>query len=182
MTRRTTETGRWARAQHALTLTLALTLARARGQADEPTVTRPLSALHARVTAAQAVKLNREQGEGVQKLYLNDNQISDQGIAFIADALKNNQTVEELYLQYTAIGDAGLQHLLQMLSKNSTLRRLECGCCGITEKGAQEVLKALGPGGYAASNKSLRILGLHGNADEIEDDLPEIYKILGSRK
>ena len=155
------------------------TLARARGQADEPTVTRPLSS---RVAAAQAVKLNREQGEGVQKLYLNDNQISDQGIAFVADALKNNQTVEELYLQYTAIGDAGLQHLLQMLSKNSTLRRLECGCCGITEKGAQEVLKALGPGGYAASNKSLLILGLHGNADEIEDDLPEIYKILGSRK
>lgn len=85
--------------------------------------------------------------------------------------------VEELYLQYTAIGDRGLQHLLDMLSVNQTLRRLDCGCCGITEKGAQEVIKAFGPGGYAARNQSLQSLGLFGNDDGIEDDLPQIYEL-----
>ena len=46
---------------------------------------------------------------GVRQLWLNDNPITEAGIMFIADALKNNQTLEELYLHYTAIGDKGLQ-------------------------------------------------------------------------
>jgi len=125
----------------------------------------------------QAIKSNREQGYGVRVLYLNDNNITDEGIMYLADALKTNSTLEELYLQYTAIGDKGLQHLLEMLAKNKTLRRLDCGRCGISGKGAQEVLKAFGPGGYAAGNQTLELLGLFGNEDEIEDDLPQIYEL-----
>jgi len=110
----------------------------------------------------------------VRKLYLGDNNITHEGIQHLAAALRNNGTLEELYLQYTAIGDAGLQHLLEMLPHNQTLRRLECGCCGITSQGAQEVVKVL----RRKENSTLEILGLFGNDDEIDDDLPEIYALL----
>lgn len=89
--------------------------------------------------------------------------------------------MEELYLHYTAIGDKGLQYLLDMLSKNQTVRHLECGRCGITEKGAEEVIKAFSPGGYASRNQTLQVLGLFGNADEIDDDLPKIYELIHNR-
>jgi hypothetical protein len=55
------------------------------------------------------VKAWREEGEGVRQLWLNDNPITDAGAAFLADALKNNQTIEELYLHYTFINDVGLK-------------------------------------------------------------------------
>lgn len=95
----------------------------------------------------------------------------------IGCVINSAMQVEELFLQYTAMGDKGLQHLLDMLSLNQTIRRLDCGRCGITEKGAQEVLKAFRPGGYAARNNTLQSIGLFGNDDEIEDDLPSIYEL-----
>lgn len=124
------------------------------------------------------IKSWREQGEGVRQLYLNDNPITDAGIAFLADALKNNSTIEELYLHYTHCNDLGLQHLLEMLGHNNTLRKLELGACGITEKGAKAVLKAFERGGVASRNSTLEHLGLFSNADSIDDDLPAIADLL----
>merc|ERR1719247_4087920 len=87
---------------------------------------------------------------GVKYLYLNDNPITDAGAAYLADALKNNQTVEELYLQYTNIGDKGLAHFLEMLKTNKTLKKLELGCTGISEAGGKSIIKAFDKGGVAA--------------------------------
>ena len=47
--------------------------------------------------------------QGVKRLFLNDNPITDAGAAFLADALKNNHTIEEVYLNYTFVNDKGLQ-------------------------------------------------------------------------
>jgi hypothetical protein len=116
--------------------------------------------------------------KGVKFLYLNDNNITDAGAAYLADALKNNQTVEELYLQYTNINDKGLQHFLDMLKVNKTLKKLELGACGITEKGAKNIIKAFEKGGVANKNTTLEHLGLFSNDDSIDDDLPQIYDYL----
>lgn len=124
------------------------------------------------------IKAWREEGLGVKQLYLNDNPITDAGIAFLADALKNNFTIEEVYLHYTHCNDVGLKHLLEMLGKNTTLKKLELGSSGITEKGAKAIVKAFSKGGVAAKNSTLEHLGLFGNADSIDDDLPVIADLM----
>jgi hypothetical protein len=101
------------------------------------------------------IKAWREEGFGVKFLYLNDNPITDAGAAYLADALKNNQTLEELYLQYTNINDAGLAHFLEMLKTNKTLKKLELGCTGISEQGAKAIIKAFEKGGVANKNTTL---------------------------
>ena len=121
------------------------------------------------------IKAWREKGLGVKYLYLNDNPITDAGAAYLADALKNNQTVEELYLQYTNVNDKGLVHLLEMLKANKTLKKLELGCTGISEAGGKLVKKAFERGGVAEKNSTLEHLGLFSNDDALDDDLPEIY-------
>ena len=115
---------------------------------------------------------------GVRQLFLNDNNITDVGVGYLAAALKNNSTIEELYLHYTHCNDVGLGHLLEMLGENKTLKKLELGNCSITEKGAQAVLKAFGKGGVCAKNNTLEHLGLFANDDSIEDNLPAIADLM----
>ena len=116
--------------------------------------------------------------QGVRQLWLNDNPITDEGAAFLADALKNNHTVEEVYLHYTFVNDRGLQHLLEMLGQNTTLKKLELGNSGITENGVKAIFKAFEKGGVAAKNGTLEHLGLFGNADNTVDDLPAVTDLL----
>ena len=124
------------------------------------------------------IKAWREDGFGVKFLYLNDNPITDAGAAYLADALKNNQTVEELYLQYTNVGDKGVAHFMEMLKVNTTLKKLELGCTGITEAGGKAIIKAFDKGGVANKNTTLEHLGLFSNDDNMDDDLPSIYDFL----
>lgn len=65
-----------------------------------------------------------------------------------------------------------------MLGQNTTLKKLELGASGITEKGAKAIIKAFGKGGVAVKNSTLEHLGLFGNADEIDDDLPTIADLM----
>ena len=53
-------------------------------------------------------------------------------------------------------------------------RDSELGKCHIGKRGAQSVLTAL----RKSRNSTLRILGLLGNDDAIEEMLPEIYDLL----
>ena len=63
-------------------------------------------------------------------------------------------------------------HLLGAPKQNSTLRVLECGCCGIKEDAVAKVKAAL------PLCKGLKHLGLFGNDDAIDDDLPSIRHAL----
>ena len=47
----------------------------------------------------KTVQQNREKQQGVRKLFLNDNNITELGASYLADALKSNHTVEELYVK-----------------------------------------------------------------------------------
>jgi len=124
------------------------------------------------------IKKWRTQEKGVKCLWLNDNPITHQGVAFLAAALQNNFVLEELYLHYTNCNDVGLDHLLEMLAKNKSLKKLELGASGITEKGAKAIIKAFSKGGRCAKNSTLEHLGLFGNADSIDDDLPAIADLM----
>jgi len=124
------------------------------------------------------IKRWRNKKMGVKQLWLNDNPITDAGVAFLAAALTNNSTLEELYLHYTNCNDVGVGHLLEMLAKNKTLTKLELGASGITEKGAKVIIKAFDKGGPCAKNSTLEHLGLFGNADSIDDDLPTIADLM----
>jgi len=124
------------------------------------------------------IKRWRQQGKGIKKLWLNDNPITAAGVAFLAAALQNNSTLEELYLHYTNCNDVGLGHLLEMLGKNKTLKKLELGNSGITEKGAGAIVKAFSKGGSCQKNSTLEHMGLFGNADSIDNDLPVIADLL----
>jgi len=122
-----------------------------------------------------------------KSLWLNDNKIRHEGAQFLSTALMQNKTLTALYLNYNNIGDLGLQHLLTALKENKTLLKLEVGACSIGEmeegeKGnqinnaASMVMKAL------EDNKEIEHIGLFGNHDNMEDDLPKIYKKLEPRR
>jgi len=118
-----------------------------------------------------------------KQLWLNDNKIRHEGAEHLSRALVQNTTLIALYLNYNGIGDLGLQHLLGALKQNKTLLKLELGACCIGEleeknenNAAQMVLEAL------KENKKIEHIGLFGNHDNMEDDLPRIYKELEPRK
>jgi hypothetical protein len=61
---------------------------------------------------------------GIKNLILGDNDIRDDGVMSIANALENNQIVESLWIDNNCIGSSGLDMLAQSLIKNDTLERL----------------------------------------------------------
>ena len=108
----------------------------------------------------------------VEQLWLNDNPgITAEGAKALAGALKENSSLKELYLHYTSIGSDGFKQLLEGCAKNSTLKKLECGKCGIDEK-AFDAIDAFCRA--RSSEKTLQHIGLFGNADALDDDLPTI--------
>merc|ERR1712008_248900 len=98
-----------------------------------------------------------------KQLWLNDNKIRHEGAEYLSRALVQNTTLIALYLNYNGIGDLGLQHLLGALKQNKTLLKLELGACCI---------------GALEEKKKIEHIGLFGNHDNMEDDLPKIYKEL----
>ena len=59
---------------------------------------------------------------------------------------------------------------------NRTLRHIELGSCGIKQSGADLIKTTLSQ----QKGITLEHIGLFGNADEIIDDLPEVYGVLTS--
>ncbi|CAF1629248.1 unnamed protein product [Rotaria magnacalcarata] len=61
----------------------------------------------------------------LNKLNLNDNSISDQGVYYLARVLLiNNSTLTELHLARNEIASTGAQYLAEMLNTNRTLTTL----------------------------------------------------------
>jgi len=118
-----------------------------------------------------------------KSLWLNDNKIRHDGAKLLSEALEENRTLTALYLNHNNIGDLGLYYLLEKLKKNTTLLKLEVGACSIGEleegeknNAASMVMDAL------KANSTIEHIGLFGNHDNMEDDLPKIYKTLEPRR
>ena len=77
-------------------------------------------------------------------LWLQQNELTANGAAIIADGLRDNITLEALELSGNHLSDKGIYHLTQVLTmNNSTLRKLYCGSNGITDQGAQYIAQLL---------------------------------------
>ena len=63
-------------------------------------------------------------GGGIKSLILGDNELRDEGIRSIANALENNEILESLWIDNNCIGAAGLEVLANSLKKNDKLERL----------------------------------------------------------
>lgn len=61
---------------------------------------------------------------GIKNLILGDNDIRDEGVRSIANALENNEVLESLWIDNNCIGSSGLDLLAHSLVKNNTLERL----------------------------------------------------------
>ncbi|CAF3321724.1 unnamed protein product [Rotaria sp. Silwood2] len=83
-------------------------------------------------------------GKQCTVLILSQNNITANGAAVLADALRNNTTLIGLSLWDNPIGDAGVQSLIQALTtNNSVLKRLGLQGNGITDQGAQYLAEML---------------------------------------
>lgn len=67
---------------------------------------------------------NMKLSTGIKTLILGDNDIRDEGVRCIANALENNQVLESLWIDNNCIGCTGLDILAHSLVKNHTLERL----------------------------------------------------------
>ena len=61
---------------------------------------------------------------GIKNLILGDNNIRDEGVRSIANALEKNQVLESLWIDNNCIGSSGLEILAHSLIKNERLERL----------------------------------------------------------
>jgi hypothetical protein len=83
-------------------------------------------------------------GKQCTALWLQQNEITANGAATIADALRDNTTLETLELSGNRLLDKGIYHLTQtLMMNNSILKKLYCGSNGITDRGAQYIAQLL---------------------------------------
>ena len=78
-----------------------------------------------------------------QRLSLRDNKISDEGATALAHALKGNTTLQILWLGGNQISDAGATALAHAMKRNTTLQRLWLGSNQISDEGATALADAM---------------------------------------
>jgi len=103
------------------------------------------------------VRMLENKANGIDKLYLHSNEISDEGISLIAEALKANLTVKQLWLHANSIGDVGGVNLAKALQYNTSLQTLHLRGNNLGNAAALEFAEAL------RRNTSLVSLGLDNN-------------------
>lgn len=88
-------------------------------------------------TAATSVGKMLETNDKLTHLWLETNQINDQGVEAIATALqKSNRTLEQLYLSGNElITDRRVTGLIRMLDENRALTQLELSDCSLSPNG-----------------------------------------------
>ena len=95
----------------------------------------------------------------LERLYLNDNFISDIGLKYLSKALSNsNKTLKILDLQKNQITDLGIEHLSEIIRKNSTLKSLSLDWNLFTDKSMKILSNA-----FSNCNSSIEYLGLSNN-------------------
>ncbi|CAF0913181.1 unnamed protein product [Adineta steineri] len=82
-----------------------------------------------------------ETNETLTHLWLDTNQIGDQGIQMLADTLMHrNTSLEQLYLNDNKlVTDASVDYLVFMLENNRTLQLLEMSNCNLSEAGKEKL-------------------------------------------
>ena len=95
----------------------------------------------------------------IKRLYIYNNNISDEGIKHLAAALKenNNDTLQTLDLDGNNIGDEGAKYIADMLAVNKTLQRITLDNNKIGDKGAESIATSL------TINTGIREMWLDGN-------------------
>lgn len=92
------------------------------------------------------------------ELWLNNCQITSQGVLILSNSLFNNTTLIKLYLNDNLLFDRGVYCLSRLLSNsNTTLKELYLARNGITSKGMEYLSEML------YTNQTLRTLSLFGN-------------------
>ena len=78
------------------------------------------------------------------ELYLTQNEISDDGVKFLAEALEtNNNRLQQLGLGWNTITDQGAEHLAKMLKENTRLRGLGLFNNEIGDRGVRRLARAI---------------------------------------
>lgn len=91
-------------------------------------------------------------------LDLTGNEITCEGVSYLANALSNNSTLTELILYNNRLGDKGVRLLAFELSiNNRTLKKLNLGLNDLTDDGVQHLAQML------KTNRTLTHLWLHEN-------------------
>ncbi|CAF1332483.1 unnamed protein product [Rotaria sp. Silwood1] len=79
----------------------------------------------------------------ITEIELSSNHIRNDGMKYLASALKNNKTLKALYLQWNFIGDLGVQYLADTLQVNTTITTLHLAWNIITNVGVRYLADAL---------------------------------------
>nr|AAP92144.1 leucine-rich repeat protein N5C [synthetic construct] len=97
-------------------------------------------------------------GTRLEKLYLEDNDLTEAGLKDLASVLRSNPSLRELNLSDNKLGDAGVRLLLQgLLDPGTRLEELQLRNTDLTEAGVEDLASVL------RSNPSLRELSLSNN-------------------
>eukprot|EP00161_Ancyromonas_sigmoides_P009669 TRINITY_DN239_c1_g2_i3.p1 TRINITY_DN239_c1_g2~~TRINITY_DN239_c1_g2_i3.p1 ORF type:complete len:1507 (-),score=409.47 TRINITY_DN239_c1_g2_i3:10-4530(-) len=112
---------------------------------------------------AEELKVNAS----LTTLYLDDNEIEDEGASTIAEVLKVNASLNSFGLYNNTIGDVGASKIAEALKVNASLTTLDLHTNSIGSKGASSIAEALNVNTtfyYSfKSNASLTSLDLSGN-------------------
>ena len=96
-------------------------------------------------------------------MWLERNEIHEEGASHIAEVLNNTSIVSGLRLRDNPIGDKGLQTIFNSLKQNNTLKILNVSGCGMTDAGVPSLAEAMN------INTTLKGLYINGN-DAITDN------------
>lgn len=112
----------------------------------------------------------------VTRLDLSHRGLGTQGVASLANRLKQNCCLESLDLQSNQIGDVGATCLAEALKSNTSLAWLNLCTNGITDNGASALIQAL------EQNTTLETLYLASNSRISDEKLRRIELLLEARE
>ena len=76
-------------------------------------------------------------------MWLESNEIHEEGASHIAEVLNNTSIVSGLWLRRNPIGDRGLQTIFNTLKQNNTLKDLSVSECNMTDAGVPSLAEAM---------------------------------------
>ena len=112
----------------------------------------------------------------IKEVNLIENNISEEGIKHLADALKENTVskLDELRLGGNNIGDQGAEYIADMLIVNKTLQYIGLNDNNIGDKGAESIATSL------AVNAGMRVIWLNSNNKITDASAEKLADALGS--
>ena len=105
-------------------------------------------------------------------MWLERNEIHEEGASHIAEVLNNTSIVSELWLYGNPIGDKGLQTIFNSLKQNNTLKILNVSDCGMTDAGVPSLAEAMN------INITIEELYIFGNNAITDNGLTCLVKVL----